>query len=68
MNRRFQGLVVVHFLLVCFVSGSAQTSAQAPLVNDLRELVETPAVPGYEQQLAAKIAEKLKGLTLKIDA
>jgi putative aminopeptidase len=69
MNRRFQGLVVVHFLLVCFASGSAQTSgAQASLVNDLRELVETPAVPGYEQQLAAKIAEKLKSFAPKIDA
>lgn len=69
MNRRVQGLVVVHFLLVCFISGSAQTSGTgAALVNDLRDLVQTPAVPGYEQQLAAKIAEKLKGFSPKIDA
>ena len=36
-------------------------------MNDLRELVETPAVPGYEQQLAAKIAAKLKSFSPKVD-
>ena len=69
MNRCLRGLVVVHFLVVCFVYGSAQTSgAQATLVNDLRGLVQTPAVPGYEQQLAAEIAGKLKSFAPKIDA
>jgi putative aminopeptidase FrvX len=69
MNRRLRGLVVVHFLVVCFVYGSAQTNgAQPTLVNDLRELVQTPAVPGYEQQLAAEIAGKLKSFAPKIDA
>src|SRR6516164_7275360 len=69
MNRRLRGFVVVHFLVVCFVYGSAQTSgAQSALVNDLRELVQTPAVPGYEQQLAADIAGKLKRFAPKIDA
>src|SRR5262249_38392220 len=69
MNKSLRGLVIVHFLLVCFVSGLAQTSgAQATLVGDLRELVQTPAVPGYEQQLAAKITGELKGFAPKIDA
>ncbi|HKF21513.1 MAG TPA: peptidase M42 [Candidatus Angelobacter sp.] len=69
MNRRLRGLVAVHFLLVCFVFGLAQTSgAQTTLVNDLRELVQTPAVPGYEQQLSAKIAGELKSFAPKIDA
>jgi putative aminopeptidase FrvX len=69
MNRCLRGLVVVHFLVVCLVYGSAQTSgAQVTLVNDLRELVQTPAVPGYEQQLAAEIAGKLKSFAPKIDA
>jgi putative aminopeptidase FrvX len=57
------------YLLFCTLCGSAQTSgAQPPLLNDLRELVETPAVPGYEQQLAAKIAARLKGFSPRTDA
>jgi putative aminopeptidase len=32
-------------------------------VEDLRALVETPAVPGYEQQVAAKIVERVKSIS-----
>ena len=69
MNTSLRRLVAVHFLFLSFVLASAQQSvSQSALVNDLRELVETPAVPGYEQQLAAKIAAKLKGFSPKVDA
>lgn len=69
MNTSLRRLVAVHFLFLSFVLASAQQNVpQSALVNDLRELVETPAVPGYEQQLAAKIAAKLKGFSPKIDA
>ncbi|HEY2912670.1 MAG TPA: hypothetical protein VGK21_04880, partial [Candidatus Angelobacter sp.] len=69
MNTFLRRLVAVHFLFFGFVLASAQQSApQSELVNDLRELVETPAVPGYEHQLAAKIAAKLKGFSPKVDA
>jgi len=44
------------------------SGAQATLVNDLRELVQTPAVSGYDQQLAVEIAGKLKSFAPKIDA
>ena len=68
MNTPLQRFVAVHFLFLSFVLASAQQSvAQSPLVNDLRELVETPAVPGYEHQLAAKITAKLKGFSPKVD-
>jgi len=68
MNTSLQRLVAVHFLFLGFVLASAQQSVpQSALVNDLRELVETPAAPGYEQQLAAKIAAKLKGFSPKVD-
>jgi putative aminopeptidase FrvX len=69
MNTSLRRLVAVHFLFLSFVLASAQQSvSQSAFVNDLRELVETPAVPGYEQQLAAKIAAKLKGFSPKVDA
>lgn len=69
MNTPLRRLVAVHFLFFGFILASAQQSVpQSALVNDLRELVETPAVPGYEHQLAAKIAAKLKGFSPKVDA
>lgn len=69
MNTSLRRLVAVHFLFISFVLASAQKSvSQSALVNDLGELVETPAVPGYEQQLATKIAAKLKGFSPKVDA
>ena len=71
MNTRSRCLVAVCllFCLFCSIAGPAQTSgAQPALVHDLRELVETPAVPGYEQQLAAKIAAKLKSFSPQVDA
>jgi putative aminopeptidase FrvX len=37
------------------------------LRDDMRELVETPAVPGYEQQVAQKIASRLQGYGAKVD-
>jgi putative aminopeptidase FrvX len=68
MNTSLRRLVAVHFLFLGFVLASAQQSVpQSAVVNDLRELVETPAVPGYEQQLAAKISAKLKGFSPKTD-
>src|ERR1041385_1980701 len=68
MNTRSRCLVAVCFLF-CSIAGPAQTSGTQPaLVHDLRELVETPAVPGYEQQLAARIAAKLKSFSPQVDA
>jgi putative aminopeptidase FrvX len=42
-------------------------NAHGGLVEDLRELTETPAVSGYEQELSAKIAAHLKSLSPQID-
>src|ERR1041385_1345054 len=68
MNTPLLRLLAVHFLFLSFVLASAQQSVPQPtLVNDLRELVETPAVPGYEHQLAGKIAAQLKGFSPKVD-
>lgn len=38
------------------------------LAGDLREFVETPAVPGYEQELAGKISGKLQAFSSKVDS
>jgi putative aminopeptidase len=43
----------------CFHAAFAQSQESATLSGDLREFVETPAVPGYEDQLAGKIRAKI---------
>lgn len=55
MRIRFVCWSVLLFSLAAFaqkISGN--------LEDDLRELVETPAIPGYEHELAAKIAARLQ--------
>ena len=55
---------------VCVFFGVMRASAQkipGTLVEDLRDLTETPAVAGYEQELSAKIGTRLKALSPKID-
>ncbi len=58
-------------LLLCALSltTAAQGGQKIPgtLTEDMRTLVETPAVPGYEQELAARIAAQLKAYSPQID-
>lgn len=70
MNKSFH-LVAAAYCVLLFGGGSASAQkslVQGDLLNDLRELVETPAVPGYEQQVAARLAERLKRFSPKVDA
>ncbi|HEX3586788.1 MAG TPA: peptidase M42 [Candidatus Angelobacter sp.] len=55
------------------ISGISTSSAQAAsahqyINDDLRELVETPAVSGYEQDVAKKIVARLTGMRQKYAA
>ncbi|HEX4664438.1 MAG TPA: peptidase M42, partial [Terriglobales bacterium] len=64
-------LVIGLILLLTFSLGTA--SAQKPagtgtLADDLREFVQTPAIPGYEQELAGKVATRLNAFSPTIDA
>ncbi|HEX7284807.1 MAG TPA: hypothetical protein VF532_01415 [Candidatus Angelobacter sp.] len=63
--RRF-ACVLIFVPAVSFLG--QQTSAPPTLAGDMRELVETPAVSGYEQQVAEKIAARLKSFSPKVDA
>src|SRR6476646_5615934 len=54
--------LVLVFNLCIAISAFAQKAEPNP-VEDLRALVETPAVPGYEQQVAAKIVERVKSIS-----
>jgi putative aminopeptidase FrvX len=58
------------FATVLLFSGCCLSQASAipgDLASDLRTLVEIPTVPGYEQQLATAIADKLKAFNPRID-
>lgn len=54
----------VLFLLICFLPAHR---AHAQSVETLGYLVETPAVSGYEQLLAAKIRDELKNFSPQTD-
>jgi putative aminopeptidase FrvX len=56
------------FVLSCGTARAQNAPVPGTLVEDLPDLVETPAVPGYEQELAAKIAGKLKAFSPQVDA
>jgi putative aminopeptidase FrvX len=56
------------FIALLAVNAPAQqTRAPHGLADDMRQLVETPAVPGFEQTLAGWIKEQLKGRSVKTD-
>jgi len=53
-------------VLLASLAAPAQT-VSGSFEEDLREFVQTPAVPGYEQELAAKIASRLAAFKPKTD-
>src|SRR5258708_2511947 len=71
-----RGLAVAALCLLALANVSAQKTSgnlrDDLRIDDLRELVETPAVSGYEQDLAAKIAARVKAIApysqIKTDA
>src|SRR5947209_11594068 len=55
-------------MLLCMMVANVQAQrVPGNLRDDLRELVQTPAIPGYEQQLAAQIAARLQSYSPKTD-
>ncbi|HEY6309065.1 MAG TPA: M20/M25/M40 family metallo-hydrolase [Candidatus Angelobacter sp.] len=66
MKSQMRCHLVIIFALFA-VTGASTQNIPGSLVEDLRELTETPAVAGYEQPLSAKIAGRLKALSPKTD-
>jgi putative aminopeptidase len=66
MNTQLRCFAVVLCAFVAVTVASAQ-KIPGSLVEDMRELTETPAVAGYEQAVSAKIAGQLKTLSPKVD-
>ncbi|MGH9727167.1 MAG: M20/M25/M40 family metallo-hydrolase [Candidatus Acidiferrales bacterium] len=68
-------LIFVSTTSLAFAQAGAQPSndsAQAgkvpgSIAQDMKEFIETPAIPGYEAALAAKIRARLKALSPKTD-
>ncbi len=69
MNRNYRWIPSLLCALTLAAIAAAQTGQHVPgtLTEDMRALVETPAVPGYEQELAAKIAKQLQAYAPKTD-
>src|SRR6266700_2267297 len=71
-----RSLIVAALCLFALANTSAQKASgnlrTDLLIDDLRELVETPAVSGYEQELAARITTRVKAVAphsqIKTDA
>src|SRR5258708_12868648 len=54
-------------LLAAALQNALAQKVPGTLTDDMRVLVETPAVSGYEQQVAAKIAGELRAFSPKTD-
>ncbi|HEY6249426.1 MAG TPA: M20/M25/M40 family metallo-hydrolase [Candidatus Angelobacter sp.] len=61
-----RSLGICTVLLLLAVCAPAQ-KVSGSFDDDLQDFVETPAVPGYEQELAAKIASRLAAFNPKTD-
>lgn len=62
-------LAVVSLAVLCVLAAAQPAVAQQGqnLVDQMRTLVDTPAVPGYEQELAAKIVKMVAPLKAQRD-
>jgi len=67
MAKIIRLVAAVIFFWPAFALGQS-VPVSGSLVEDMRQFVEIPAVPGYEQQLANAISAKLKAFSPKIDA
>ncbi|HEV8181934.1 MAG TPA: hypothetical protein VGQ61_06145, partial [Candidatus Angelobacter sp.] len=77
MNTLLLRLALIVTIFIAPLCSSALVQAERPvpaqpgtqsITNTLRELVETPAVSGYEQDVAKKIAARLKAMPQKYAA
>jgi putative aminopeptidase FrvX len=70
---RFRLTLVASFFFVYALNSSALVQERSvakiggPIADALRELVETPAVSGYEQSVGKKIVARLKAMQQKYD-
>src|SRR5712692_3782861 len=60
-------LAISRFLFSIFFFLLAISAAAQTLQRDLTKFAETPAVPGYEQALAAEIRSRLKNFSVQAD-
>ncbi|MFZ0467088.1 MAG: M20/M25/M40 family metallo-hydrolase [Candidatus Acidiferrales bacterium] len=79
MMKRFYSMLCVIVFAVSVLSASGPAAAQSAgdssgtnkvpgsLIDDLQQFVETPAVPGYESNLAALIKERLRAFSPTTD-
>src|SRR5690242_9283788 len=77
MNALLSRLALIASIFIAPLCCSAVTQTEHPIPaqpgtqsisSTLRELVETPAVSGYEQDVAKKIAARLKAMPQKYEA
>ena len=69
MTRFWRSLVrlAATLLLFTFYLSDAVAQQRQTLVDQMRDLVETPAVPGFEQDLSVRIARMLTAHKPRVD-
>lgn len=68
MNSRLPVLLITVFLLSPLGARAAGKSVPGNLLSDMQQFVQTPAVPGYEQQLSRAIVQRLAAYSPKLDS
>src|SRR5579872_7386452 len=65
---RLQILLVAIFVVSPLTAMAADKGVPGNLLSDMQQLVQTPAVPGYEQELSRAIAQQLAAYSPKLDS
>lgn len=67
MNSRLPVLLISILLLSPLGAIAAGKGVPGNLLSDMQQLVQTPAVPGYEQELSRAMAQRLGAYSPKLD-
>jgi putative aminopeptidase FrvX len=67
MSAPFRTLLIATLCLIPVAVMAAGKPVPGSLLEDMQQFVQTPAIPGYEQQLSQVIAQRLAAYSPKLD-
>ena len=65
MTTRIRGSLIA---VLCLATMAAGQRVPGNLLSDMQQFVQTPAVPGYEQELSREIARRLAAYSPQVDS